>query len=140
MFIKKSKIKQLEKEIAQLKEDKDKVLAELKFLKKYDKTEVVIEYAPCSIGFGFGYLFNKHKLSWIYNGELKELETDIFGLSGVATVKTNEKDYAIIELVTCQTYTKNYYMLDKESCTITKVTNLIEEETAKKKNTKKVGK
>lgn len=140
MFIKKSKIKQLEKEIAQLKEDNDKVLAELKFLKKYDKTEVVIKDVPCPFGFGFGYSFIKHKLSWLYNGELKELETDIFGLSGVATVKTNEKDYAVIEHVYCQTCLKDYYMLDKAKCTITKVTNLIEEETAKKKNTKKVGK
>ena len=132
MFIKKSKIKQLEKEIAQLKEDKDKVLAELKFLKKYDKTEVVIEYAHCSIGFGFAYSLIKHKISWLYNGELKELETDIFGLSGVETVKTNEKDYAIIEHVTCPTCTKNYYMLDKAKSTITKVTNLIEKEKTKK--------
>lgn len=135
MFIRKSKIKELENKIEQLKKDNNKVFAELNFLKKYDKTEVVIKDVPCSFGFGFGCSFIKHKLYWLYNGELKELETDIFGISGVATIKTNEKDYAIIE--TC---TKNYYMLDKANCTITKVTNLIEEETAKKKNTKKVGK
>lgn len=132
MFIKKSKIKQLEREIEQLKAYSDKVFDELKFLKKYDKTEVVIEYVHCSLGFGFTYPLTKHKLSWLYNGELKELETDIFGLSGVATVETNEKDYAIIEHVTCQTCTKNYYMLDKAKSTITKVTNLIEKEKTKK--------